>query len=151
MRRAGRGERPGRAAIQTYQPDPPAIVAVATGDANAFYDAELALRRQFGSPPYGKLIKLTVALPKLRTGLGADLASVQWVLNGYVLALAAFTLIGGGLAATALVLGGFAIWYFVFRDTAPPVVHRRTFVFRREGDRWLISHFHASDLPGQFR
>ena len=41
---------------------------------------------------------LTVALPKLRTGLGADLASVQWVLNGYVLALAAFTLIGGALA-----------------------------------------------------
>ena len=61
--RAGRGERPGRAFIQTYQPDHPAIVAVATGDANAFYDAELALRRQFGSPPYGKLIKLTVALP----------------------------------------------------------------------------------------
>ena len=41
---------------------------------------------------------LTVALPKLRTGFGADLASVQWVLNGYVLALAALTLIGGALA-----------------------------------------------------
>jgi hypothetical protein len=31
---------------------------------------------------------LTVALPKLRAAVGADLASVQWVLNGYVLALA---------------------------------------------------------------
>ncbi len=41
---------------------------------------------------------LTVALPKLRAGLGADLAAVQWVLNGYVLALAAFTLTGGALA-----------------------------------------------------
>jgi MFS family permease len=29
---------------------------------------------------------LTVALPKLRAAVGADLASVQWVLNGYVLA-----------------------------------------------------------------
>jgi len=46
--RAGRGERPGRAFIQTYQPEHPAIVAVATGDANAFYDAELDLRRRFG-------------------------------------------------------------------------------------------------------
>ena len=41
---------------------------------------------------------LTVALPKLRAALGADLASVQWVVNGYVLALASLTLIGGALA-----------------------------------------------------
>jgi EmrB/QacA subfamily drug resistance transporter len=41
---------------------------------------------------------LTVALPKLRAAVGADLASVQWVLNGYVLALASLTLIGGALA-----------------------------------------------------
>jgi EmrB/QacA subfamily drug resistance transporter len=41
---------------------------------------------------------LTVALPSLRADLAADLASVQWVLNGYVLALASLTLIGGALA-----------------------------------------------------
>ncbi|MGF1623840.1 MAG: MFS transporter [Alphaproteobacteria bacterium] len=41
---------------------------------------------------------LTVALPQLRADFGADLASVQWVLNGYVLALASLTLIGGALA-----------------------------------------------------
>jgi EmrB/QacA subfamily drug resistance transporter len=41
---------------------------------------------------------LTVALPKLRAYFNADLASAQWVLNGYVLALAALTLIGGALA-----------------------------------------------------
>jgi EmrB/QacA subfamily drug resistance transporter len=41
---------------------------------------------------------LTVALPWLRAFFGADLASVQWVLNGYVLALASLTLIGGALA-----------------------------------------------------
>jgi primosomal protein N' (replication factor Y) len=61
--RAGRGERPGRAIIQTYQPDHAAIRAVATGDAAAFYDAELEIRRRFGSPPFGRLVKLTVALP----------------------------------------------------------------------------------------
>ncbi len=53
---------------------------------------------------------LTVALPRLRAFFGADLAAVQWVLNGYVLALAALTLIGGALAdvygkARMLVLG----------------------------------------------
>ncbi|MEO8272918.1 MAG: primosomal protein N' [Chloroflexota bacterium] len=61
--RAGRGERPGRAIIQTYQPEHPAIVAVEEGRAAAFYDAELDLRRRFGSPPFGRLVKLTVALP----------------------------------------------------------------------------------------
>jgi MFS family permease len=41
---------------------------------------------------------LTVALSKLRTHFSADIASVQWVLNGYLLALASLTLIGGALA-----------------------------------------------------
>jgi MFS family permease len=41
---------------------------------------------------------LTVALPELRAALGTDLATVQWVINSYVLALAALTLIGGALA-----------------------------------------------------
>jgi EmrB/QacA subfamily drug resistance transporter len=41
---------------------------------------------------------LTVALPRLREDFGADFVSVQWVLNGYVLALASLTLIGGALA-----------------------------------------------------
>jgi len=41
---------------------------------------------------------LTVALPQLRASVGADLATVQWVINGYMLALASLTLIGGALA-----------------------------------------------------
>jgi primosomal protein N' (replication factor Y) (superfamily II helicase) len=60
--RAGRGEQPGRAIIQTYQPEHPAIVAVATAAPTAFYDAELELRRRFASPPFARLLKLTVAL-----------------------------------------------------------------------------------------
>jgi primosomal protein N' (replication factor Y) len=60
--RAGRGDRPGRAFIQTYIPDHPVIRAVASGNAAAFYDAELESRRLFRSPPYGRVIKLTVAL-----------------------------------------------------------------------------------------
>jgi primosomal protein N' (replication factor Y) (superfamily II helicase) len=60
--RAGRGERPGRAIIQTYQPEHPAIVAVRDDDASPFVEAELDRRRLYGSPPFGRLIKLTVAL-----------------------------------------------------------------------------------------
>ena len=60
--RAGRGARPGHAIVQTYQPDHPAITAAASGDRTVFYDAELALRERFGSPPFGRLVKLTVGL-----------------------------------------------------------------------------------------
>ncbi len=72
--RAGRGERAGRAVIQTYQPDHPAVTAVAGSRPDAFYDAELALRRRFGSPPFGRLIKLTVALPDRDAAEAAGLA-----------------------------------------------------------------------------
>src|SRR3546814_17155135 len=41
---------------------------------------------------------LTVALPRVRAAFGADLAAVQWVLNGYVLAIASLNLIGGPLS-----------------------------------------------------
>src|SRR5215510_4476017 len=41
---------------------------------------------------------LTVALPNLRSDLATDLASVQWVLNGYAITLASITLVGGALA-----------------------------------------------------
>ncbi|MDQ6794897.1 MAG: primosomal protein N' [Chloroflexota bacterium] len=60
--RAGRGDRPGTAIIQTYQPGHAAIQAVVRADPAAFYDAELDLRRRFGSPPFGRLVKLTVGL-----------------------------------------------------------------------------------------
>lgn len=60
--RAGRSDRLGRALIQTYLPDHPVIRAVASGHAQDFYEAELASRRSFHSPPFGQLIKLTVAL-----------------------------------------------------------------------------------------
>ncbi len=61
--RAGRGGRPGVAFIQTYRPEHRAIRAVVEGDAAAFYDEELRLRERFGSPPFGRLVKLTVGLP----------------------------------------------------------------------------------------
>ncbi|MGI8929571.1 MAG: replication restart helicase PriA [Candidatus Limnocylindrales bacterium] len=60
--RAGRGERPGTALIQTYIPDHPVIHAVASGNAGDFYDSELESRQRFRSPPFGEIVKLTVAL-----------------------------------------------------------------------------------------
>ncbi len=62
--RAGRGDRPGHAIVQTYLPDHPAIRAVAEGDASEFVAEELERRERFGTPPFGRLVRLTVALPE---------------------------------------------------------------------------------------
>lgn len=60
--RAGRGDKPGRAIVQTYFPDHPVIASVVSGDGGDFYKTELASRRLFRSPPFGRLVKLTVSL-----------------------------------------------------------------------------------------
>ena len=56
--RAGRGERPGRVVIQTYQPDNYAIQASAAQNYQSFYNKEMAYRRERGNPPFNKLIRL---------------------------------------------------------------------------------------------
>ncbi len=77
MGRAGRGDRPGHAVVQTYQPEHPAIIAAASGQSADFIDAELQRRRRFGSPPFGRLIKLTVALSKRDAALAAATEMVR--------------------------------------------------------------------------
>lgn len=39
-----------------------------------------------------------------------------------------------------------AVVTFNIRNSGAGVVRRRTFVWQRTGGRWLIRHFHASDL-----
>lgn len=58
--RAGRGERPGRVVIQTYQPAHPAILAAAAHDRSLFTDYELSLRQDVGYPPYTRLANVLV-------------------------------------------------------------------------------------------
>ncbi|MFV0408934.1 MAG: primosomal protein N' [Paracoccus sp. (in: a-proteobacteria)] len=63
--RAGRqgGERPGLALLQTHQPDHPVIRAILTGDDEGFWDAEAAMRRAAGMPPFGRLAGIILSHP----------------------------------------------------------------------------------------
>jgi uncharacterized protein (TIGR02246 family) len=45
-----------------------------------------------------------------------------------------------------LVSGDIGVASFNVREKSPEVTRRRTFVFVRHGDRWLIRHSHASDF-----
>ena len=61
--RAGRGENPGRALLQTFQPDHPVLRALLSGDFERFYREETEVRRQGGLPPFGRLASLVVSAP----------------------------------------------------------------------------------------
>lgn len=59
--RAGRGDKPGRALVQTYQPEHPVLAALISGDAERFYREETAARERAGLPPFGRLAALIVS------------------------------------------------------------------------------------------
>src|SRR5215212_9340374 len=59
--RAGRGERPGRALLQTRQPHHPVIAALVSGHAERFYAEETRAREMAGLPPFGRLAALIVS------------------------------------------------------------------------------------------
>jgi primosomal protein N' (replication factor Y) len=59
--RAGRADRPGRAVVQTWNPDVPCIRMALERDEEAFYSRELAVRQRLGYPPFTRLIRLVTA------------------------------------------------------------------------------------------
>lgn len=59
--RAGRADRPGRALLQTHDPDHDAIAALVAGDRDRFLDVESQAREMLGLPPYGRLAAIIVS------------------------------------------------------------------------------------------
>ena len=67
--RAGRGDRPGRVILQTWNPEHPAVVAAQRHDYVGFFEAESAARAELSYPPHGRLIAVRLD--------GADEAAVR--------------------------------------------------------------------------
>lgn len=61
--RAGRGERPGRVVIQTYNPEHYAVTAASRQDFPRFYALEAPFREALGYPPFGSLLLVEAADP----------------------------------------------------------------------------------------
>jgi primosomal protein N' (replication factor Y) len=56
--RAGRGARPGKVIVQTFNPDHYAVAAAARDGAKAFYRQEMEYRREASYPPFSRLVNL---------------------------------------------------------------------------------------------
>ena len=69
--RAGRDAHAGTVVLQTYQPDHPAVQAVAQHDRELFYVEELTARSELGYPPFQRLCNIEVS--------GTDLQEVRTV------------------------------------------------------------------------
>ncbi|MBQ7737166.1 MAG: primosomal protein N' [Oscillospiraceae bacterium] len=67
--RSGRGERPGRAVIQTFTPNNQVIRLAAEQDYDAFYALEIELRRLQDCPPFSDIVTVTAS--------GADESAVM--------------------------------------------------------------------------
>jgi primosomal protein N' (replication factor Y) len=59
--RAGRGEKTGRAIIQTFTPENEVITTAAAQDYDTFYQQEITMRRVRGCPPFRDLFVLTAS------------------------------------------------------------------------------------------
>lgn len=58
--RAGRGDAPGTVWVQSHDPGQPLFKALVTHDRDGFYKLELAARRQWGDPPFGRMVGVIV-------------------------------------------------------------------------------------------
>ena len=71
--RAGRGRRPGRVILQTYNPDHFSIAAARRQDVRSFYDQEIGFRRALNYPPFSRLMLLKISgKDKSRTAAWAE-------------------------------------------------------------------------------
>ncbi|HIF64376.1 MAG TPA: primosomal protein N' [Deltaproteobacteria bacterium] len=62
--RAGRGEKPGRVVLQTYQPDHPAVLLALEHRYTDFIESELAEREELGYPPWSRMVMLRFESPE---------------------------------------------------------------------------------------
>ena len=75
--RAGRGDKPGRGLVQSFQPNHPVIEALVMGDTAAFYTAEISERQKYGLPPFGRMVALIVTARQREAALAHARALVK--------------------------------------------------------------------------
>jgi primosomal protein N' (replication factor Y) len=76
--RAGRAERPGKAYVQTFAPDNPAMQALAANDRDGYLAVEREVRSELGLPPFGRLAAVILSAPsaELANKAALDVASL---------------------------------------------------------------------------
>ena len=100
--RSGRGEKTGRAVIQTYTPENEVIRLAANQDYMSFYTRELEMRKLQNSPPMSEIFEITV-LGDLEDRVLEGCARIKISLRGYLRDVEGFSVLGPAPAGIAKV------------------------------------------------
>ncbi len=131
--RAGRGQRPGRVLVQTYDPEHPCLLAVRDHDHARFATDELAVRRMRGFPPFGHAVSVRF---EGRSGrrVEALAARAAEVLRGAGAGRGGTTLRGPTPAPLSMLRNRFR-WALLLTSADRPPLHR------------LLDALEAAELP----
>ncbi|MBQ6540778.1 MAG: primosomal protein N' [Oscillospiraceae bacterium] len=100
--RSGRGDKTGRAVIQTYTPDNEVIRLAAEQDYMSFYTRELEMRRLQGTPPFSDIFEVTVLGPEEDAVIGGC-RGIKSSLMGYLGGTEGLSILGPAPAGIAKV------------------------------------------------
>jgi len=117
--RAGRGRLEGKAIVQSYMPQHYAVVAAAKQDYPAFYQQEIAFRREHGGPPFSRLARLIYTHTNAAT-CRRETERVYHLLEEEIdrLGLPGFFLLGFSPSFTPRIRGRFR-WQIIIRSSDP--------------------------------
>jgi len=59
--RAGRGEKPGKVVVQTYNPDNYSIIHSISNNYEKFFDEEIQIRKEMNYPPFTKIFSINLS------------------------------------------------------------------------------------------
>lgn len=119
--RAGRGERPGLALIQSFNPEHYILKAVQAQDHAALWEAESPLRRDQELPPFSRLVLAVVSSPEERA---AEAAAHEFARLAREVGLRPDALNGPAPAPLYKVRSRFR-WHLLMRGTNPLSLHER--------------------------
>jgi len=103
--RAGRGDKPGRVLLQTYQPEHPAVVFARTHDYDGFCEAELLARQELEYSPFAHLVAIRVDAPREELARATARSHSHWVSGHPALRDGSVVLMGPAPAPIARIRG----------------------------------------------
>ena len=133
--RAGRGLKPGRVLVQTYQPDHRSLLAAMEHDYHAFYKEEIAFRKELDYPPFAHMIHLVTSGEQE----GAVMATAEAIQQLLVQHRFSGTILGPAPAPLAKLRGRFRYHLVLKGDAIEQMAHEVRTAFAASGGRWRTS------------
>ncbi len=132
--RAGRGERPGRVILQTYNPEHFSIRAARDQDYEAFYSQEMAFRMALNYPPASRLVQMRITGrdPQQTRRLAQALGEHCQALKAADSSLFGAIEVMGPIEAALSRIAGHYRWQVLLKSPRSGVLHR--FLGRLIGD-----------------